>query len=126
MGLTRRDVLGFAGGSAAGILLTPVPWKLLDDVSIWTQNWAWTPRLPRGEITTRFTACTLCPEACGVEARLTGAPFQLAGIATHPSGRGALCPAGVVAHHVAYHPGRIRQVLHHGRPAQLTQAVEAI
>ena len=39
MGLrfTRRDVLFAATGSAAGLALSPVPWKLLGDSAIWTQ-----------------------------------------------------------------------------------------
>ncbi|HVX67134.1 MAG TPA: hypothetical protein VHA11_11060, partial [Bryobacteraceae bacterium] len=125
--MNRRDVLRFAGGSAAGLLLTPLPWKLLDDTSIWTQNWPWTPRLPRGEVTTRWSACTLCPEACGVTARaVVDRPFELAGVGGHPSGHGVLCPAGLVAHHVAYHPARVLQVLRRGRPATMAQAMRAL
>ena len=32
MGFTRRDLLKFTGGSAAGLALTPVPWSLLRDI----------------------------------------------------------------------------------------------
>ena len=36
--LTRRSLLKFMGGAVAGAVLSPLPWKLLDDASIWTQN----------------------------------------------------------------------------------------
>jgi glycine cleavage system H lipoate-binding protein len=60
MNAARRDLLCLGGGAAAGVVFTPVPWKLLDDVSIWTQNWRWLPVPPRGEITRRYTGCTMC------------------------------------------------------------------
>jgi hypothetical protein len=106
--MTRRDILKLVGGSALGIFFTPVPWKLLDDTSIWTQNWSLIPALPRGERTERFSACTLCPGACGVRvACVGGMPFAMAGAAAHPVSRGYLCPAGFAAHQLAYHPLRV-------------------
>jgi anaerobic selenocysteine-containing dehydrogenase len=127
MPLNRRDLARFAGGSALGVLFSPLPWKLLDDSAIWTQNWSLTPKLPQGEVTTRFTTCTLCPEACGVRARsVGGVPFALAGVPAHPTGYGALCPAGVGGHAVAYQPGRVRHVMRRGSPARLGDALAAI
>lgn len=64
MGSARRDFLKFSVGAVAGLGLSPVPWKLLDDTSIWTQNWSWTPKLPRGEVSFEPSACTLCPRGC--------------------------------------------------------------
>ena len=105
---TRRHLLKFVGGSAAGLLLTPVPWKTLDDVAIWTQNWSWIPVPPKGEIQTRFTTCTLCPAGCGVRARCVGGrPVSLSGVAGHPAGGGSLCPVGLGGHHLPYHPLRL-------------------
>ena len=46
--LTRRSLLKFMGGAVAGAVLSPLPWKLLDDASIWTQNWSRIARPPRG------------------------------------------------------------------------------
>ena len=46
--LNRRDVLKFAAGGAVGAAMTPAPWKMLDDVAIWSQNWSWIPRPPKG------------------------------------------------------------------------------
>jgi menaquinone reductase, molybdopterin-binding-like subunit len=108
MKISRRNILKFAVGSAAGIMLTPVPWKVLDDSAIWTQNWPWIPAPKKGESTTRFTTCALCPAACGLRARCVGGqPVGLAGVVDHPLSAGILCPVGLGAHHLAYHPTRI-------------------
>ena len=108
MGMARRNFLKFAGGLSAGVVFTPVPWKVLDDLSIWTQNWSWIPRPLRGEIAYKYTNCTLCPAACGVRAKcVQGQPFQLSGIPHHPIGRPTLCPAGLAAHQLPYAAARI-------------------
>jgi menaquinone reductase, molybdopterin-binding-like subunit len=108
--ITRRSLIKFVGGSAAGLALTPVPWKLLDDVSIWTQNWSWIPKAPRGPVQVRFTNCTLCPAGCALRARCVGDQLvRLSGVPGLPFGRGALCPVGLGAHHLAFHPARLRR-----------------
>ncbi|MBZ5551588.1 MAG: molybdopterin-dependent oxidoreductase [Acidobacteriia bacterium] len=112
MKISRRDLFKFVGGSAVGAFLTPVPWKLIDDAAIWSQNWSWIPRPLHGEIRTKFTTCTLCPAGCGVRARCVGdQPVMLTGVAQHPVSRGALCPAGLGGHHLPYHPRRTTQPL---------------
>lgn len=109
LNLTRRDVLKFVGGSIAGIMVTPVPWKLLDDIAIWTQNGPWIPKVPRGPITTAYSTCTLCPIGCGIKARCVNSiPYALTGIRNHPVNNGTLCPSGLVGHHLAYHPLRLK------------------
>ncbi len=106
--MTRRDLLALAGGSAFGALFSPVPWKLLDDSAIWTQNWSLIPPLPHGSQTLRTSACTLCGSGCGVSARiLNGYPVALSGIPRHPLGNGVLCPLGLAGHHMAFHPLRL-------------------
>ncbi len=50
MKVTRRDLLVWSAGAAAGLMVTPVPWKLLDDTSIWSQNWPWIPQPARGPV----------------------------------------------------------------------------
>lgn len=110
--VTRRDVLRVAGGTAAGVMLSPAPWKLLDDVAIWTQNWSWIPVPPKGEATLKTTACSLCPAGCGLEARLiAGAPVALRGAANDPVTSGAACPLALTGHHLAYHPARITNAI---------------
>ena len=106
--ITRRDLLKFAGGTAVGILFTPVPWKLLDDTAIWSQNWGLIPKLPHGPITTLYSVCTLCPAGCPVKARcINGMPYGLSGVANHPISHGYLCARGLSGHHLAYHPLRV-------------------
>lgn len=118
-GLSRRDLLKFLGGAAVGTACTPMPWKLLDDSSIWTQNWSWVPKPPRGEPRVRFTTCTLCPAGCALRARGVGdAVVSLAGAAGS-----ALCPVGVAAHHMPWHAGRVRTPLPPGAFEQIRKAV---
>lgn len=101
--VTRRDILTAAGGGVVGIMLTPAPWKLVDDVAIWTQNWKWIPRPPKGPETLQATACALCPRGCAAEARcIGGLPVAMRG-----AGGGALCALGLTAHHLPYHPARL-------------------
>ncbi len=115
MKVERRDIFKLAGGAAIGTLFTPMPWKLLDDTSIWSQNWSWIPRPLRGEIKTKFSNCTLCPAGCGVKIRcVKDQPVSVSGVRQHPISNGALCPTGVGGHHLAYHPARVRQATHKG------------
>ena len=110
MTTTRRNLLKFAGGGAAGALLTPAPWRLITDTALWSENWPGIPRPARGEIRARFTHCTLCPAGCAVRARcVNGQPVSLAGVKPHPISHGALCPWGIAGHHLPYHPARVRQ-----------------
>src|SRR5208283_2081044 len=110
MTTTRRNLLKFVGGGAAGALLTPAPWRLITDTALWSENWPGIPRPARGEIRARFTHCTLCPAGCAVRARCVGGqPVSLTGVKPHPIGHGALCPWGLVGHQLPYHPARIRQ-----------------
>jgi len=109
MTTTRRDLFKFAGGAAVGALLSPAPWRLITDTALWSENWPGIPRPARGEISAKFTNCTLCPAGCAVKARCVGAqPVSLAGVAGHPMSRGALCPFGIAGHHLPYHPERLR------------------
>ncbi|MDD8017410.1 MAG: molybdopterin-dependent oxidoreductase [Bacteroidota bacterium] len=106
--ITRRDVLKFVGGSVLGTFLTPIPWKLLDDTAIWTQNWSLTPPLSHGPISNKFSVCTLCPAGCAVKARcVAGMPYMLSGVAHHPLSQGILCPRGLAGHHLSFHPYRL-------------------
>src|SRR5579871_2652939 len=114
---TRRDLLAWSGGATAGIMITPVPWKLLDDVSIWTQNWPGVPQPARGPVEVKCSFCTLCPQGCAMRVRM--AAGWAVGVA--PNG-GALCPLAFAAHQLNWHPRRLRQVLHRGKPSSWTAA----
>ena len=127
MKVDRRDIFKFAGGAAVGVMFTPLPWKLLDDSAIWSQNWNWVPRPLKGEIKTKFSTCTLCPAGCGVKLRCVGEqPVSLAGVREHPNSRGALCPAGLGGHHLVYHPARLKQAQCNGAPCTPDAAALAV
>lgn len=112
MKVTRRDLLVWSAGAAAGLMVTPVPWKLLDDTSIWSQNWPWIPQPARGPVEVKLSACTLCPNGCGMKVKMAaGWPVGVAGVSSHPVSRGALCPLGFGAHQLNWHPRRLRTVL---------------
>jgi hypothetical protein len=104
MNSKRRELMQFAGGAAVGALFTPAPWRLVTDTALWSENWPGIPRPARGEIRTRFTTCSLCDAGCPLKVRCVGEqPVAVAGA------RGGLCPFGVTAHHLPYHPSRLRQ-----------------
>ncbi len=121
MNATRRQLLVFIGGSAAGAALTPVPWRLITDAALLSENWPGIPRPRRGETTYKYTNCSVCPAGCAVRARcVAGAPVTLAGVPDHPLSRGGLCPLGVTGHHLPYDPARLKQ-----GPAQQAAAAAA-
>ena len=126
MKFTRRDLLVWSAGAAAGLIVTPVPWKLLDDTSIWSQNWPWIPQPARVPVEMKQSACTLCPNGCGLRVRMAGGwPVGVAGASTHPVTRGALCPLGFAAHQLNWHPQRLRAVLHRGNNSSWAGAQQA-
>ena len=93
MGLDRRSFIkaftAFGAGATAGILFTPAVWKLLDDVSIWSQNWSWIPRLEYGETTYANAVSKTCPSAAAVKVRLVkGRPVRVLPNEEHPLGGG--------------------------------------
>ena len=110
MKLTRRILLQMFGGAAAGVVLSPTPFKLLDDVAIWTQNWSWIAVPPKGPVSTRYTNCTLCPGGCGLRVRMIGeSPVSLWPVENHPLSKGRLCPLGLGASQMRFHPTRIKR-----------------
>lgn len=126
MKVSRRDLLIGSAGVTAGIIFTPVPWKLLGDVSIWTQNFPWIPQPPRGPVEVKQSTCTLCANGCGVRVRMAaGCPVGVAGVSGHPVSKGALCPLAFAAHQLNWHPRRLREVRHHGRSAPWSEAQTA-
>jgi hypothetical protein len=127
MGFTRRDLLKFTGGSAAGLAFTPVPWRLLRDSALVSENWPGVPQPAQGEIRTRYTTCTLCPAACGVRARCVGdQPVSLAGVPGHPASHAALCTVGLVGHHLPFCGGRATRALANGRAVAIEQVLARV
>lgn len=112
MKVDRRSFLSFVIGGAAGTALTPLPWKLTDDLSIWSQNWPWTPIPPRGEITYVASTCTLCPGGCGISVRkVDDRVVKIEGLKGHPVNDGGICPLGLSGAQLLYSPTRVRTPL---------------
>ena len=123
MKFSRRDLLVWGAGAAAGLVVTPVPWKLLDDTAKWSQNWGWIPQPARGPVEVKQSACTLCPNGCGLRVRMAGGwPVGVSGVATRPVTRGALCPLAFGAHQLNWHPERLKVVRHRGVPSSWEEA----
>ncbi len=109
MKIDRRSFLSFAIGGAAGTALSPLPWKLIDDLSIWSQNWAWTPVPQKGEISYTKSTCTLCGGGCGISVRRAGdRVVKIEGLAGHPVNDGGVCQLGQSATQLLYGPNRVQ------------------
>ncbi|MBW1713409.1 MAG: molybdopterin-dependent oxidoreductase, partial [Deltaproteobacteria bacterium] len=96
MKLDRRNFLHFMIGAAGGFMLTPVNWKLMDDVAIWTQNWSWVPVPEDGARAYANTTCQVCGGGCGIKVRLIDGQraVKIEGNPNNPLNRGGLCAWG--------------------------------
>jgi len=109
MKVDRRSFLSFIIGGAAGTALSPLPWKLTDDSSIWTQMWPWTPVPPDGEVMYENTTCALCPGGCGISVRkVDNRAIKIEGQAGHPINDGSICILGLSGLQLLYGPTRIK------------------
>ncbi len=105
MKLDRRGFIKLIVGGAAGFHLTPLPWKLIDDSAIWTQNWPWVPKVARyPDISYNPTVCTLCEGGCGVKVRLVNGKktIKVEGLTTAPVNQGKVCPVGAAGPQYQY------------------------
>ncbi|MFP3911748.1 MAG: molybdopterin-dependent oxidoreductase [Desulfobacteraceae bacterium] len=95
MELNRRNFIKFLVGGVVGIQATPLPWKITDDVAIWTQNWPWVPVPAEGAFSEVESVCTLCPGGCGISVRkVDGRAIKIEGRADYPINPGGICPVG--------------------------------
>lgn len=109
MGFDRRSFISLVVGGAVGTTLTPVIWKTLDDVSIWSQNWSWIPRLKYGAEGKRFALCKLGADAYGIKIKtIAGNPVVAEGDPDHPLSLGGICPLGAASVQLLYSPSRVR------------------
>jgi anaerobic selenocysteine-containing dehydrogenase len=112
MKVDRRSFLSLVVGGAAGTALTPLPWKVLDDASIWSQNWPWTPVPSEGPVTFSKTTCTLCRGGCGIKVRMVGdRAVKIEGIEGHPINDGGICILGAAGLQMLYGPSRVKTPL---------------
>ncbi len=105
MNLDRRGFIKFLVGGAVGVVFSPVPWKLMDDVAIWTQNWPWVPNPPKGENSFRNTVSPFGYRGSGLSVRLVDEKraITLKGAEGNPLNRGGLGPVDVSALQYHYH-----------------------
>lgn len=109
MGLDRRSFIAFLAGGTGGILCTPVIWKGLDDISIWSQNWPWIPKLKYGEREKKPVVCKFGSDAYGVRVETAaGRPFAAQGNPDHPLSKGGICPLGAASVQMLYSPSRVK------------------
>ena len=95
MEITRRNFIQLLAGGTAGIHMTPIPWKLMDDIAIWTQNWPWVPVPPLGAFDHETSVCGLCPGGCGIRVRKVGErAVKIEGRTDYPVNPGGICPLG--------------------------------
>ncbi len=109
MGFDRRTFIQLSVGGTVGILFTPVLWKALDDVSIWTQNWPWIPRLKYGALEDQPAVSKLCDSGCAVKVRkVAGSAFGTEGNEDSPLSKGGICPICANAVQVMRNPNRVK------------------
>lgn len=112
MKIDRRSFIALSIGAGVGINFTPLPWKLTDDLSIWTQNWPWTPVPEKGEVSYVRSICTLCPGACGIMVRkVNNRAVRIEGMQNHPVSNGGICPMGLSGLQYLYGPARVKTPL---------------
>jgi menaquinone reductase, molybdopterin-binding-like subunit len=112
MKIGRRSFLSFLVGGAAGTTLSPLPWKLTDDLSIWSQNWPWTPVPEDGEVSHVDSTCSLCPGGCGISVRkVEDRAVKIEGIEGHPANNGGACVLGLAGLQLLYGPTRVKTPL---------------
>lgn len=95
MEITRRNFVQLLAGGVAGIHMSPLPWKLMDDIAIWTQNWPWVPVPEVGAFQHDKTVCSLCPGGCGLEVRrVDDRAVKIEGRTDYPVNPKGICPVG--------------------------------
>jgi anaerobic selenocysteine-containing dehydrogenase len=108
MKIDRRSFLALSVGGAVGTALTPLPWKIQDDIAIWTQMWPWTPFPPDGENSYHDTVSTLCHDGCGVTVRKVGErAVKIEGREDFPTNQGGICNLCACGLQRLYGPTRI-------------------
>jgi len=114
-------------GATVGILFTPTVWKALDDVSIWTQNWPWIPRLKYGEAKAVPTVSKMCESGCAVKVRtVAGEAFGTMGNTENPISGGGVCPLCANGVQVKNSPNRIKSPMLKGEAITWDKAKEIV
>ena len=110
MKITRRTFLKFLAGGAAGLFLTPLPWKGLEKISALTQ--AGPQPLPKGKQEFKHTLSSLCPAKTPLKIRLiNGQPVQALPWPNHPLGGRGLSALAAAEVQNLFRPSRLKQPL---------------
>jgi anaerobic selenocysteine-containing dehydrogenase len=84
----------------------------MDDSSIWTQMWPWTPVPEDGEASYVNSSWTLCPGGCGITVRkIDDRAVKIEGMSGHPVNNGGLCILGLSGLQLLYGPTRVKTPL---------------
>jgi anaerobic selenocysteine-containing dehydrogenase len=98
---TRREFLHFVVGGALGTVFSPLPWRIADEIVLFTQRW--TCQAPPGKEQWTHALCQLCPSGCGLRVRkIDQRAVQVEGDPFHPINRGGLCPLGASSIQLLY------------------------
>lgn len=104
--------MSFLIGGAAGTTISPLPWKLTDDSSIWTQMWPWTPVPEDGATSYVNSVCTLCSGGCGITVTKNDErAIKIEGMKNHPVNDGGICMLGLSGLQLLYGPRRVKTPL---------------
>jgi anaerobic selenocysteine-containing dehydrogenase len=96
LGVNRRNFIKLIVGGAVGTALSPLPWKLTDDIAIWTQNLPWVPVPPVGKFSYARSVCLLCPGGCGIKVlKVDDRAVKIEGRTDYPLNPGGICPLGM-------------------------------
>ncbi|AMK12113.1 menaquinone reductase molybdopterin-binding-like subunit QrcB [Pseudodesulfovibrio indicus] len=127
MSVARRAFIQMSVGATVGILFTPTVWKALDDVSIWTQNWPWIPKLKYGAAGAVPTVSKMCESGCAVKVRtVAGEAFGTMGNADNPISGGGICPLCANGVQVMNSPTRIKAPMLDGEEISWEKAQEVV
>ena len=127
MSVARRAFIQMTVGATVGILFTPTVWTALDDVSIWTQNWPWIPRLKYGEVKGVPTVSKMCESGCAVKVRtVAGEAFGTMGNEDNPISGGGICPLCANGVQVKNSPTRIKSPMLKGEAITWDKAKEIV
>jgi anaerobic selenocysteine-containing dehydrogenase len=112
MALDRRGFLMFVAGGAVGTACTPLPWKMIDDISIWTQNWPWIPKIPKGSLQSKPSISRLGSTEYGILINTVGDhPVTAQGNPEHILSQGGIDPLAASSVQLLYSPSRIQHPL---------------
>ncbi|CAD7774039.1 MAG: Nitrate reductase [Candidatus Methanoperedenaceae archaeon GB37] len=99
--LTRREFLQFVVGGALGAVFSPLPWRIADEMVLFSQRWTY--QAPDGEESWTKALCQLCPGGCGLRVRkIDNRVVSVKGDLVNPINQGGLCPLGASSVQLLY------------------------